>query len=88
MLCVNLDMGDCCHKACSPILKAPFMRPQSSLKSIVVTGILVTACMAQKRKMSLLERNCVLPVPSWKLILLCSIPKVKLNVSTSLEVRP
>ena len=41
-----------------------------------------------EKKRSFLERNLVLPVPSWKLILLFSIPKVKLNVSTSLEVRP
>ena len=33
-------------------------------------------------------RNLVLPVPRWKLTLLCSIPKVKVNVSPSLEGRP
>ena len=41
-----------------------------------------------EKKMSFPERNLVPPVPSWKLILLCSVPKVKLNVSPSLEVRP
>ena len=41
-----------------------------------------------EKKISFPERNFVLPVPSWKLILLCSIPKVKLNVSPSVEVSP
>ena len=34
-----------------------------------------------EKKMSFPERNLLLPGPSWKLILLCSIPKVKLNVN-------
>ena len=41
-----------------------------------------------EKKMSFLERKLVLPVPSWKLTLLSSIPEGKVNVSTNLQVRP
>ena len=40
------------------------------------------------KKISFPERNHVFPVPSWKLTLLCSITRVKVKGSTSLDVRP
>ena len=41
-----------------------------------------------EKRLSFPERNLVLPVPSWNLTLLSIIPKVKVNVSTNLQVRP
>ena len=43
---------------------------------------------ASATKMSFLEIKLGLPVPSWKLTLLCSITRVKVKGSTRLDVRP
>ena len=50
MLRFNLEMGDWCHKACFSVLEAPLLQSWSYLKSTVVTVLLVTAGMAQRRK--------------------------------------
>ena len=38
--------------------------------------------------LSILVRNLLLPVPSWKVTLLCCIPNVKVNMRPSLEEGP